>query len=155
MAKKKGKYAASKARDKKSLYKRWWFWGLALVLCVGGCGNSGDTKTVATEPSITETVKITEATIIPTTEELVAETTTAPTTEPTSEENTMVPSTLVQPAEETEYQSTYVLNTNSMKFHYSSCSSADDIKDSNKDTFTGTRDEIIAKGYEPCGRCTP
>lgn len=49
----------------------------------------------------------------------------------------------------------YVLNKNSMKFHYPSCESVGDIKESNKDYFTGTREDIIAEGYEPCGRCTP
>lgn len=49
----------------------------------------------------------------------------------------------------------YVLNTNTKKFHYPDCSSADDIKAENRDTYTGTRDELIAQHYEPCGRCDP
>lgn len=50
---------------------------------------------------------------------------------------------------------TYILNTNSHKFHDPSCSSVDQMSDSNKEEFTGTRDEVIAMGYEPCGRCNP
>lgn len=50
---------------------------------------------------------------------------------------------------------TYVLNTNTKKFHYSSCSSVKTIKEHNYGTFEGTRDEVIAQGYEPCGRCHP
>ena len=50
---------------------------------------------------------------------------------------------------------TYVLNTNSHKFHEPSCPSVDDMKESNKQIFTGTRDEVVAMGYEPCGRCKP
>ena len=50
---------------------------------------------------------------------------------------------------------TYILNTNSHKFHAPSCSSVDQMSDSNKEEFTGTRDEVIAMGYEPCGRCNP
>ena len=50
---------------------------------------------------------------------------------------------------------TYILNTNSKKFHEPSCGSAKQIKEKNKDTFTGTRDQIIAKGYSPCGNCDP
>lgn len=50
---------------------------------------------------------------------------------------------------------TYILNTNSKKFHEPSCGSAKTIKEKNKDTFTGTRDEIIAKGYSPCKNCEP
>ncbi len=50
---------------------------------------------------------------------------------------------------------TYVLNTNTKKFHYSDCSSAKQIKDSNRDIFTGSRDDLIDMGYSPCGRCDP
>ena len=49
----------------------------------------------------------------------------------------------------------YVLTTNSKKFHSPDCSSVGDIKEKNKEYFTGTREEIIAEGYEPCGRCSP
>lgn len=50
---------------------------------------------------------------------------------------------------------TYVLNTNTMKFHYEYCPGVRDMKDKNKDTFRGTRSEVMEKGYSPCGRCTP
>jgi len=50
---------------------------------------------------------------------------------------------------------TYILNTNSKKFHYSDCGSAGRISEKNKDVFTGTRDELIARGYSPCGNCDP
>ena len=56
------------------------------------------------------------------------------------------------PAKET---STYILNTNSKKYHKPGCSAASQIKAANKDEFTGTRDEVIAKGYEPCKKCNP
>lgn len=49
----------------------------------------------------------------------------------------------------------YVLNTNSMKFHYPACSSVDDMAARNKQDYTGTRDALIAQGYTPCGRCNP
>ena len=49
----------------------------------------------------------------------------------------------------------YVLNTNTNKFHYPSCSSVSDIKPENIGYFTGSRDEVIAQGYKPCGRCKP
>ena len=52
-------------------------------------------------------------------------------------------------------EQTYILNTNTHKFHYPTCSSVDDMKESNKQTYTGTRDDLIAQGYEPCGRCKP
>lgn len=49
----------------------------------------------------------------------------------------------------------YILNTNSMKFHYSSCFSSAQISDKNRAEFNGTRDKVIAKGYDPCGNCDP
>lgn len=51
--------------------------------------------------------------------------------------------------------STYILNTNTKCFHYPSCSSVDEMKDKNKQEYTGTRDELITEGYKPCGRCKP
>lgn len=49
----------------------------------------------------------------------------------------------------------YILNTNTKKFHEPSCSSVDDMKESNKAEFVGDRSEVIARGYDPCGRCKP
>ena len=51
--------------------------------------------------------------------------------------------------------STYILNTHTMKFHYPSCSSVNAMKDKNKQEYTGAREDIINKGYSPCGRCHP
>ena len=52
-------------------------------------------------------------------------------------------------------ESTYVLNTNTHKFHYPSCPSVKQMKEKNKKTVTSSREEIIAQGYDPCGRCNP
>lgn len=52
-------------------------------------------------------------------------------------------------------QADYILNTNTKKFHYPTCSSVNDMKEENKQEFFGTRDETIALGYSPCGRCKP
>lgn len=49
----------------------------------------------------------------------------------------------------------YVLNTNSKVFHYDTCSSASSIAEHNKKSCTATRDEMIADGYSPCGKCKP
>lgn len=49
----------------------------------------------------------------------------------------------------------YIVNTNTGKFHYPSCSSVKRMKESNKMFFTGTRDELISQGYSPCGNCNP
>lgn len=49
----------------------------------------------------------------------------------------------------------YVLNKNTKVFHYYYCSSVNQMKDSNKKEIRATRDEMISKGYKPCGRCNP
>ena len=49
----------------------------------------------------------------------------------------------------------YVLNTSSKKFHDPDCGSASTISDANKDYYTGTAEELVKKGYEPCGNCKP
>lgn len=46
----------------------------------------------------------------------------------------------------------YVLNTKSMKFHYPTCSG---LPTKNRSDTVATRDELIAKGYSPCGICKP
>ena len=56
---------------------------------------------------------------------------------------------------EAKKEITYVLNKNTHKFHYPSCSSADDIKPKNRKEYTGTREEVIKMGYDPCKRCNP
>ncbi|MET0016464.1 DNA/RNA non-specific endonuclease [Oscillibacter sp.] len=68
---------------------------------------------------------------------------------PAAETNTGA-TTTTQPTEQT-----YILNTSTHKFHYPSCSSVKQMKDSNKQTYTGNRDDLIAQGYSPCGRCKP
>ena len=49
----------------------------------------------------------------------------------------------------------YIGNKNTKKFHYTWCRSVDQMKESNKYYYTGTREEMIAKGYKSCGNCHP
>ena len=49
----------------------------------------------------------------------------------------------------------YVLNTNSLKFHFPSCSAAKRISEKNLASSKKSRDELIASGYSPCGICKP
>ena len=59
------------------------------------------------------------------------------------------------PAPQESQGTTYVLNTNTMKFHYPTCSSVDDMKEKNKQIYTGSREDVINMGYVPCKRCNP
>lgn len=49
----------------------------------------------------------------------------------------------------------YVLNSNTKKFHRTGCASVKQMKEKNKKSFYGTREEVIKKGYSPCKRCNP
>lgn len=49
----------------------------------------------------------------------------------------------------------YVANKNTKKFHYPSCGSVSKMKESNKWYFKGSRNDLISKGYSPCGNCHP
>lgn len=139
------------------------------VLVIGGCSSGSETDvapTVPSEPAIVSTEPSTEPATEATTEattEPATEETTEPTTEATTEETTeptteaTTEETTEPTTEETEDPDvmTYVLNTNTKKFHYPSCSSAKDIKEKNKKVVETTREDVISMKYEPCGRCHP
>lgn len=59
------------------------------------------------------------------------------------------------PTNNTETTASYVLNKNTKKFHYPTCSSVDRMKESNKEYYTGNREDLISRGYDPCGNCHP
>lgn len=149
---------------------------LTLMVLLTACGHSEVESTILTTAPVTIPVEITtppstvpETTSVPETTEPTSETTfPAPVTEqtePTPE--TTVPSvprleTTVppEPTEEstvpvTEAARDYVLNNNSKKFHHPTCSSVSQIKPSNRADFHGTRQELLDRGYSPCGRCKP
>ena len=50
---------------------------------------------------------------------------------------------------------TYVLNNNTMKFHRPDCPSVKRMKESNREYYNGSREDLIAMGYEPCKNCNP
>lgn len=45
--------------------------------------------------------------------------------------------------------------TLSHKFHYPSCRSVKKISPSNYSTSNSSRDDLISRGYDPCGICHP
>lgn len=49
----------------------------------------------------------------------------------------------------------YIINTKSLKFHKPGCEALEDMSDSNKGTFYGSREDLVADGYIPCGWCKP
>ncbi len=54
-----------------------------------------------------------------------------------------------------KHEMDYVVNTNTGKFHFPSCRSVKQMKDSNKWYVTCDRQELLDQGYEPCGNCHP
>lgn len=81
-------------------------------------------------------------------------TTTAAAAAPT--ENAVVAMPMPEPVvEQVPQGTTYILNTNTKKFHYPSCGSVKQMKESNKRSYTGSRDDVIAMGYVPCKKCNP
>ena len=50
---------------------------------------------------------------------------------------------------------TYVLNNNSMKFHTEDCEWGQKISNKNRGEYTGDRQDLIDRGYDPCGSCHP
>lgn len=49
----------------------------------------------------------------------------------------------------------YVLNTNTLKYHLTTCEGVSDISEENTATFTGCYETLDARGYLPCGTCRP
>lgn len=52
-------------------------------------------------------------------------------------------------------EESYILNTNTRKFHKINCKNAASIKAENREEYKGSRDLVVAQGYEPCGTCDP
>ena len=55
------------------------------------------------------------------------------------------------PSDDTDY----ILNKNSMKFHYPNCEAVQKMSAKNRAEYSGSRDELIEEGYKPCGMCNP
>ena len=49
----------------------------------------------------------------------------------------------------------YVLNTGRKRFHYPNCSSVGQMSEKNKQPYTGSREDLLDQGYQPCGSCNP
>lgn len=121
---------------------------VAVVLFLGIIGSCNDSlKNKNKEPETTAS----STTVVTTTSRPTTVTTTEATTEPTTEEETEPEREIVR----TQASYDYIVNKNTGKFHYSSCSQADRIKEENKAVIHGTSDELESMGYTPCGKCNP
>ena len=50
-------------------------------------------------------------------------------------------------------ETSFILNTNTKRIHNSTCSSAKDIKESNKKYYEGSLQELLNSGYNKCKNC--
>lgn len=59
--------------------------------------------------------------------------------------------------DDAEYSGTavYIMNTHTKKFHLPSCRYVKQIQQTNRQEFSGTRDELLKAGYTSCGTCDP
>ena len=48
---------------------------------------------------------------------------------------------------------TFILNTKSKKFHLPECKNVSSIAEGNRDSYAGSRQDLLAQGYTPCGAC--
>lgn len=116
---------------------------LGLALLLAGCGAAPAPQTTPSPSPYVVEAPSPSPTAAPTP-------TPTPTPVPTS-----TPEPSVQPVAQDIELNDYILNTNTGKFHKPSCSSVDQMKESNKLPYTGLREDVIAQGYSPCGRCKP
>ena len=70
-------------------------------------------------------------------------------------ENEGEPKVTEEASEREAEEKNYILNTNTKKYHYESCSSVKQMKEHNKEFFTGSSQEAQEQGYKPCKMCNP
>lgn len=126
------------SKPKKPIYKKWWFWVLMLCL-LGSCGGAGNNSASSSSKSMSSPAPTVSVAAV------IASPSAKPTTAPKA-----TPAPTATPKVEK-----YILNTNTYKFHEAYCSKAKSIKDSNRAEYSGTREELIQRGYEPCSVCQP
>ena len=49
----------------------------------------------------------------------------------------------------------YIINKSTKKFHRTDCTTIKNMKSANREKYTGSRDELLRLGYEPCKHCNP
>ena len=125
--------------------RKWISMLLVLTFCTSfyACGENTETSVTTETTNVSETEKITTT---ETTTETVAQTT---------EVSVATIVTEITTSASTKTERDYILNTNSKKFHYPTCHSAEKISDKNRKEYHGTRDDLISQGYSACGICNP
>jgi hypothetical protein len=74
---------------------------------------------------------------------------------PKEESSQAEPAPEEPPPDQDPQAEAYILNTNTKKFHRPSCRSAGQIKPKNYEEASASREEVLGRGYSPCGNCKP
>jgi hypothetical protein len=111
---------------------------------------SSDTFTFAKDDATTQNTTLSTTTVTTTVTTPVTTVTTTKTVT-TTQKQTDAPKV----ADNEPVTNSYVLNTSTHKFHKPSCGDVDKIDPENYATFSGSRDDVISQGYDPCGHCKP
>lgn len=106
--------------------------------------NTTSTEPTTTKPTTTQTITTTTPTITGST-----------TTKSTTTKQTTTKPTTTKPATTVAENNTrtYILNTNTGKFHYPGCRAVGRMNESNKQSVSASYNEMISRGYFPCGIC--
>lgn len=141
------------------------FCGLVLIASMfmpnsSGGNNSMTDSGLTAMASVTTTwqkAEITRATTTEkpeaTSESVTTETTTVEPTEESTEEPTEEPTEAPEPTEEPER--VYMVNYKSNIFHSPTCHTVENSSNPNIKEYTGTAEELEAKGYRRCELCKP
>lgn len=73
----------------------------------------------------------------------------------TAVETTAIETTETQTSPPDEIAAEYILNIKTKRFHMPDCPSVADIKEKNRQAYSGDRETLIEEGYVPCQRCKP
>jgi hypothetical protein len=128
---------------------------LTIMLNVAGCLDISDTDISSNKSSLTEKQTNIQSTQKIDKEQTDKHTQKAPTTDKESMGNqqTTEKATQSETTQNKENTTVYVLNTDSKKIHYSSCSAAKRISNENRRETTDSISSLVANGYTECGIC--
>lgn len=168
-------------KKKKSIFKRWWFWVIAVFVFIAVVGESGSKENVVEEiePLITEEVESEKKLPVVTTVEeepasepeqepevvieepepkpaptLAPAPAPAPEPEPKSEPVIKEPTSESEPAPNATSEGKVFGSYNSNKYHNHVCSTwTQKILDAGNDRWFTNEAEAEANGYVPCSKC--
>lgn len=62
---------------------------------------------------------------------------------------------VTQTTADSSAKATYILNLDSKVYHHPWCAFADKIDSENRETVNTSKNQMLQKGFKPCGKCEP